>query len=360
MRNSFEKIITGYNEVAKDRLEGNVPSGDEIDLDDKLARLVRDAHARRGSVGYAQENIYVLQEQKQQIVQELHEKFAQLDNPDYEAEAQEGELPVTRTAEGYVARMSDGESLPVTKGEIMTDMDWGLRYHLDASVDRSVRKRYLLEDAKRRIGALLDEQITEDETASRFTSEWKREAYRKRGLTTGEETGFLAERMVKSYLEKLSFDLDVDFEIEESDAYQDVKDKIDFIVRRKERGRGVTVEESEKVVGVQFTTDTRPETIAHKQDQINAAKDRMREEQDDDIQDIVLVQVQPENVREVYETWKENPRPGGPDKLWSQEMKREVFGGVMHDILEPDEIAQQWSVMSGEEPGNTGSMAAAA
>ena len=64
-----------------------------------------------------------------------------------------------------------------------------------------------------------------------------------------EQQGIIAEKMVKNFLKKLSMDTDADFEIIDADVYQDVEQKVDFIIHRKnkDKNKGAKVQESETV-----------------------------------------------------------------------------------------------------------------
>lgn len=343
MRFSFEKIISSYSDLAQEGRE-NLSEQEAAELEAATARALRRAARTRQSQEGAQEAIFAMQQRKQEIMAKLKERIAAL-GTEAELERREGERLVEQVNGKYVVRgEGKGPDVVATKGEIMTDMDWGLYYHLDAgSVDRNVRKRYLIEDAKQELQRLLDKQITTDELASDYTSDGLRGAYEGRAESTGLETGFLAERMTKGFLKKLSYDLpDADFDVLEADAFQDVNSKMDFIIQRKKHERGVEVQESERV-GIQFTTNTSAEAEERKERQL----DRVRQNLDraEGIKDVVLVQIPASEVRESYNAWKQNPQPGGPEKLWSEGTQEFVFRNVLKDVLEPDEIQTNWETV---------------
>ncbi len=149
MRNSFEKNVEGYNEVAKDRLKGGLTEEEERNLARELISKMRRAVKNRQSSFDAQKEIYDIQEEKQKIMQRLKEKIALLDDPHYNPQQRSDERLITKEGENYVVQGEKGAEANVTKGEIITDMEWGLYYHLDpTSIPRNVRKRYLIEDTK--------------------------------------------------------------------------------------------------------------------------------------------------------------------------------------------------------------------
>ncbi len=342
MRFSFEKNLEGYRDVARDVVSKDLSPEEEKALDGELEFKITRAVRNRDSGADTQRRVYDLQEQKQVVMKQLHEKLAALDHSESERVEGNSERTVRKSGNGYVAVGRNGQELPVTKGEIMTDMNWGIKYRLDDSVERKLRKQYLVESAKSELGELLDRQITLDEVGSARTNEWLTDAFVKREASTGYETGFLAEKMVKCFLTKLTYDHDVDFNVLDADAFDDVVRKVDFIVTRRKWERGVGVEESDETerVGVQFTTNTDPEMQRRKAAQVEQANARLRE--DDDIRDVVLVTMPTPSVRDVYNEWRENPQPGGPDKLWSDDIREQVFSGVMQQILSPQEIVDQW------------------
>jgi len=152
---------------------------------------------------------------------------------------------------------------------------------------------------------------------------------------------FIAERMVKCFLKKLSYDYDLDFNVIEADVDLDIRQKIDFIIRRRKNEKGVRVEENDSMrTGVQFTTNLAPEVLEHKAHQVERANEYLKE--GDAVSNIVLVSISSRSVREIYNKWNSNRTAGGPDKLWDISTKEEIFRGVMQGILSPDEIEADW------------------
>ena len=347
MRFAFEKNLEGYRDVARDAESLDLTVDEQKQLDREIdSKIFRAARFRETSPD-AQWAIYDLQEQKQRVMQDLHEKLAALDNPDLEVTENPKDRIVRKEGDVYLARGRNGQELPVTKGELLTDSVWGVTYRLDDSVERSLRKRYLIEETKIVLQDLLDKQITIDETSSRRTHELTRNAFERRAESTGLETGFIAEKMVKNFMKKLAIDRGADFEVLEADAFDDIIRKVDFIIARQHAWeRGVGVEESDKAeqIGVQFTVNHDPVNIAHKKEQLQISNERLRD--DDVIRDIVLVEMPTDAVRDVYNKWKHNPEPGGPDKLWDVETQEAVFSSVLKDLAPEPVIAEQWEKIS--------------
>lgn len=347
MRYAFEKNLEGYRDVARDVESRDLTVDEQKQLDREIdSKIFRAARFRETSPD-AQWVIYDLQEQKQRVMQDLHEKLAALDNPDLEASDNPKDRAVRKEGDVYLARGRNGHELPVTRGELLTDSAWGVKYRMDDSVERSLRKRYLVEEAKITLQDLLDKQITIDETSSRRTHELTRNAFERRAESTGLETGFIAEKMVKNFMKKLTIDRGADFEVLEADAFDDIIRKVDFIITRKHAWeRGVGVEESDRAeqIGVQFTANHDPAILAHKKEQLQISNERLRD--DDVIRDIVLVEMPTDSIRDVYNQWQHNPEPGGPDKLWDENIQREVFASVLQDLAAEPVIAEQWEKIS--------------
>jgi len=252
---------------------------------------------------------------------------------------------LTGDGEKQMFWQSGDKKIAVTFGQIMADLDWYIEYQLDPqSVPYILRKQYLVERAKCRIKELLDEQITVHESDSEKLDPFKRSAYAGllREYRGGRETrGHLAEKMVRNFLAKLATDLNLDFEIMGADAHQDVEDKIDFVIRRRQIGRGVRVEETTENIGIQFTIDMREETEMKKRRQIEMVK---RWGSELDLQDLVLVRMDLNNlVTPAIREWEKTRPPGGPDNFLPLEIRKEIFYQLLSQIFEPTEIQERWN-----------------
>jgi hypothetical protein len=336
MKESFEKRLHNYGEIAKDFLK-NEDMDEETEK--RLGHVIEWQTKKAAELSHTgrltQEQILEIQMDKQKIMDKLKQDIRKLDfgetlpaAPGYHGEVflENGEMIIKETGE------------KITLGELMTDVEWGLDYSLDAdSVPRNMRKRYLVERAKNKIQSLLDDQIALNEKDSGTVEFMTREAYRKSSESKGnEQAGFLAEKMVRGLLKKVELDLGGDFEVEKADLYQDVNQKIDFIIRRKSRQRGVRIEEKEERVGFQFTINRNETVLERKKKQVEREKKKLTIE--DGVDDIVLVSVSIDDINGVYNTWKKDKKPGGPDKLWSSEDKKMVFSEVMKGFMPEEEI----------------------
>ncbi len=350
MRLAFEKNISGYNAIAKDLEEGGLTLDEERNLAHELIVKIKRIVKSRHTTVESQKNIFDLQKEKQGIMNELKKRITRLHDPENVSYRQPGESLVVREGEHYVVK---GEgSKPdsfITKGEMLTDIEWNMYYYLDPqTVDLKIRKRYLIEDAKRELLELLNAQIEIDEIASSNTTPAMRETYIKKSENTGDKFGFIAERMVRCFLQKLSYDYNLDFVAIEADVDLDIRQKIDFIIRRRNNEKGVRVEERVEEhgtmrTGVQFTTSSTLATLAHKAHQVATANEYLTKR--DVVSNIILVSIPAHSVRTMYTAWRNNPKPGGPDKLWDAATKEIIFRKVLEGILSQEEIERDWKII---------------
>lgn len=344
MRHSFGKNLEQYRDIVIDEREmlrrGDINEAELTRLGGVLEWHLGKAAEMRDTTEKTQRKIYELQKQKQATMDRLHRRLDALDHPERHTEdGSSAGLRVCSEGGVYYVEEPNGPQHKITLGEIMTDGAWGVRYTLDPdSVPRSARKMYLVEETKRELQTLLDGQIILDETGSGHGGEGIKAAYLAKSEESGAEmlpAGLVAEKMVENFFKKLTYDADAPFEIRFADIYQDVTQKIDFIIHRKTHNRGIGVETSEKDdIGVQFTT--RASGLEHKKEQVRRARKYLKQE--DEVGDIMLVSVPLVRTKELFEKWNAKKLPGGPDKLWDVEIKRMVYEKVLKDILTPEEM----------------------
>ncbi len=341
MRESFEH----YGEIAKDfnKKREDQPKG----LGGALEYALAKAAEKFSNDESAQFEIFAIQQEKQKIMDELKTKLHELDNPEAKAERRTGAKLITAIGDSYSFGGAGGERIALTEAELLTDGEWGTKYDLDhKTVPRNIRKEYLIEEAKRKLLELADKQILKQMISSRDVDEFRKSAYSglKRERASGvEQPGHIAEKMVRLFLRKLALQHDLDFDIQTADVSEDVERKVDFIIVRKSRARGVGVEANETVdrLGVQFTVNSNPEVLEKKRQQIKKAKSRLRPE--DTIEDLVLVQMNVSDVTTLLKKWKDAGRPpGGPDKLLPESIKEQIFKKVLAGFYSPDELEATW------------------
>jgi hypothetical protein len=254
-------------------------------------------------------------------------------------EMQQNMPVVSSDKEGnFILKDMSGKTQAITIGEILTDYEWGAQYAFDSSVNIHDIREYQLEKLKAELREKLDTQIIISETANTRGDTFKQNAYReieKRMEGNLEQQGVIAEKMVKNFLKKLAIDTNADFEIIDADVYQDVEQKVDFIIHRTHVGRtrGAQVSESDSAedIGIQFTTALGKQD--QKEQQIAKSRKHLQ-----GIDDLVLVTLPAHDASRLYTLWKKDKASGGPEKLWSSDIQETIFRGVMKNILTEEEI----------------------
>lgn len=359
MRQGFRQTLETYGEIAKDEMglgdkrpEAEAPENgrEPRDATERL-ETVLDWHLEKraeksGSTKEAQKEIFDVQRRKQQIMKELKEDLAALDHPEQpEREPAPGSREVGYRDGRLWWSRPDGREVPVTLGEVVTDLAWGLDCHLDRdTVPRNMRKRLLIERAKSQLQDLLDMQIMAEEIASDQTHPDRARAYeavRERRERGGFAMGFAAEKMMIQLFRKLEIDRGLPCQVLGADVYQDVAQKIDFIIRRTDHTRGVRVEDGGEEVqnkGIQFTLNTQRFVLNRKIDQIRRSKQKLTEE--DRIDDIMLVVMDMKWMVDAYRQWEEDKPPGGPDKFLDGAVRKQISKRTLEGMFTKEELEQ--------------------
>ncbi len=123
------------------------------------------------------------------------------------------------------------------------------------------------------------------------------------GQESSEQIGSKAEQVVRSFLTRIAAEIqDLRIEIYPANPYQDVRQKIDFIIEVTSKKRGVGVVEDENIshtLGIQFTVND--SKIEHKKEQIEKAKNKIT-----DIDDVILVAVNQSIMSSALEKWQKS------------------------------------------------------
>jgi len=348
MRHGFEPHLHHLNVIAKDEAKPDLTDQERERLNTVLDWYIDKSAERYGTPERTQRFVYQMQQKKLEIIKKLRESLASIDNPFHETKPDA--RPVV-CRDGHYYWQNDGQEQKVTLGELMTDGDWGIKYHLDAaSVPRRVRKRYLLERAKHELMECLNQQIVENELKSKNRKGDNIGGYS--GMRNWEEhasmaqSGFYAERMVRNFMQKLAYDLGGEFRIVEADAHHDVEMKIDFFIVLPALVRGVGVDkqpgdEDDKPsrLGIQFTVKRGKAVIEKKSQQIAQAKEKLGFE--DRIRDIVLVRIPlKKNLGNVRSWINDGKPPGGPEKRWHANVQELMLRRILEGFL-PDEKIEE-------------------
>ncbi|MFC1633118.1 hypothetical protein ACFL1U_03215 [Patescibacteria group bacterium] len=361
MRPRFEQDLRHYGELAKGEHDIDVAMSEDKNIAQDFRdfsgalnwRLKKTAEGQQ-TPKEAQKAIYSFQKEKQEIMRDFKAELACLDDPECkqrEREPNERYATYNEESQRFNYMDDEGYKREATFGEIITDLEWDVDYFLDKDrVPRGLYKTYLLERAKRDLSEKLDQQIIASESESSGVHEWKREAYKRvaQKKETGEikkRSGYVCEKIVTNFLKQLSIDDELPFLIRRADIYQDVEQKIDFIIHREEHVRGVGVEAGKQDVGIQFSINER--TREKKQTQVARAKRRLG--QRESIKDIILV-IFPEIIAgDLMKKWKDEGRQaGGPEKGLDQKLAQELYSRLLGGVFSEKEISRQWDKVSGK------------
>jgi len=358
MRLNFERDVRNFGEIAKKEAAAQENASLELDsLSQALDRLLEKAAERQHTDIETQKEIYNLQNKKQEIMRRLKEQLSCLDDPECRFERMENErlARFDEAVNGFKYEDDNGNERVASFGDLVTDIDWGIRYFLSKDSPRRLIKRYLVESAKYELRELLDLQIIKSEVGGDIAHEARQRAYRaveeeRASGVAKERWGLISETIVKNLLKKFSIDKNLPFEVKESDIFQDVEQKIDFIIHRKEKARGVNVETDERTqdVGIQFSVS--PRVAGKKKHQIEKSKRRLKE-QGERIQDIVLVIFPLTIAHTLKEKWIKNGKiAGGPGKFLRRKVAKKLFSELLRNILTKDEINNSWQAIQGHFP----------
>ncbi len=166
------------------------------------------------------------------------------------------------------------------------------------------------------------------------------EEIEKRSLENKNQFGIKAEQIFINLLESLSIDRpDLGFSVYEANPFQDVENKIDFIIERKNKRKGVGIEESKKenlkTIGIQFTTATSKRE--HKLDQISKAKNRIKGSEE--LDDIIYIEIDSEILRKaINDCERSNNKFTNPIKFLPESIKKQISENLFKEILSAEEI----------------------
>ena len=235
----------------------------------------------------------------------------------------------------------------LTIGAIVAARHMGIDVNLPDELDQSG-------DGKK-LRKVLVQKISEDRIATNVNRELgtilaektkmrdvlKSEAYQKiadRAGIKSEQLGVQAEQIMMGALEAIAIDhSDLGLSITPGNAYQDVEEKIDFIISTKTKRRGVEVEKNEttfdeKHIGIQFTINSSKQE--HKADQIKKAKARGV-----DVDDILYVAIDMKILAQAISDWKKVNKPvKGPWAYLPEQVRKTAITNFFDSILTTDQI----------------------
>lgn len=313
----------------------NVVSGVNPELDYQYEAPLFELAAGR------QRHIEGLRQQIATITEKAKFELSALEQPDYQPEKQAGAISVRQEGDGLLYHDASGAEKKLTKGELLTDGEWGIRYHLDQSVPVETRRQYILESAQQQIRDLSNHILLLHETARPNQDDGKQSAYQGRleEIESGQETlGHQVEQSVHNFFRKVAIDFDLPFDVFDANVIQDVEEKVDFVLHHKNKYRGVGVKTKENVAGdmaVQFTVNTDRIVLENKMHQLEKVRQQTGQHP---FEDIALVHMDQRQFGSFQHRWEGSKTPGGPDKLWHGGIKEELLRRTLKKFLSPDEI----------------------
>ncbi len=349
MRKGFEFDLSKQSSLVKREagMTGDIEDLELLGLETELERMAQNQDSSSVEVQY---EIFELQKQKQEIIQRLNESLACLDNPECHEKISEGErlAKYDSITKSFIYRDDKNEERLASFGEMVTDIDWDLYYHLDReTTPRAYLKKYLVEKAKAELRDLLDKQIIVSEVGNKYVNDDLQEAYK--NVSYGREIGFdkrspgfISETIVKNFLRQLTLDKDLPFEVKQADIFQDVEQKMDFIIHKHEDALGVRVEENAEAtdVAIQFTINA--EAKAKKERQIERVE-KVLKKNHEEITNIALVVFPIAMANKLKSDWERTGKiSGGPGKFLSPEVEQKLFFELLKDIFTPEQIDKYW------------------
>ncbi len=244
----------------------------------------------------------------------------------------------------FVTHTKGGDKITLSIGEILAAHTWGFWWKFDQSVPAEFQKKIMSNQVRKIVAAQYDNQLVQLGKVNRLSDDRKRDTYERIeevnfNLETM-PTGILAEKMLLSFLTKKMFDADLPFSVAEVDVYEDVEHKIDFIITVANTRRGVKVDEPKQQshIGIQFTMNTG--ATERKERQLNRVRSTALHEAH--VDELVLITMPINDIRPAFERWRyeaDGTRlhsrkldPRGPDNLWSEETKEQIFLGLVKGI----------------------------
>jgi len=250
----------------------------------------------------------------------------------------------------YRKSFSVGEEKEVSLGDIISSRRWGVDISLPKELENSgdgkkVRRLALEAKAKDLLFQKLNKQLAtklsektekKDALLSKAYSKIRERADNENQIEN-KQTGVFAEQIIIGVLEGLSINHPgLGFTVMESNAYQDVQDKIDFIISTKQKKRGVgvnreDVDQENKTIGIQLTTNT--SASEHKNDQI--AKSKMR---GIEVDDIVYVEIKKDILEKAIRQWEGSGKKiSGPWAYLPEDVKTKTITNLLGGVLNEEQ-----------------------
>ncbi len=322
------------------------------------------ASIKRNVTQESRDTIQKIQMEKQEFVDKLRawrsKFFGKSLDDESDIESLYGNRTLEQAADGsYCTYLRGGQKVVLSRGEVFAAREWGIFWRLDDSIDKHDQQAIMAHQMRSLVENAYNKQLLEFGRVNKLSDDRKRDTYAQlQDIPIQLENrgdGFLAEKIVISLLKQLEHDSTLSIRVEAADVYEDVENKIDFIVTIESRRRGVEIDEQSSHIGVQLTMRTDTSKVQEKEKQIRASKQRG----DADVDDIVLLSLPLKEVRSLFNTWRYNKDgskksekaldPRGPNCFMSQELKESIVGALMSKL--PENVRQRLSAENHNEQG---------
>lgn len=292
---------------------------------------------------HKQANVF-LGEEKKYIEEEVFSTLIDKTEKDLN-ESKKGNAGVVEY-DKYKKKFTVGKEEGLSTGNIISARRWGIDLEVPETLNQSGEEKKLLKiNKEKKISDILNNNL--NKVLAENLAEINKhkdillgKAYEKIAERTGnnsEQFGVATEQLIIGVLEGMSIDRpDLGFEVIEANAFQDVQNKIDFIIATKHKKRGVGINRDEtiieeKSIGIQFTINTSKKE--HKEDQINKAKERGVE-----VDDIIYVEMDTKILQDAITKWKKDGKKiTGPWKFISPEIRRVILSNLLGGLLDEEQ-----------------------
>lgn len=355
MRQEFRNTLLQYNDaVVQDHELHRKATTKRHQLQRDVDKSLRNVAYETQTPVKAQSEIFDIQKKKQAIMRELLGQLRRIDRGEQAMERVSKDARyIFQEGEALYWRQANGTNTPVTLGDLVTDQAWGIEYELDPyTASRQAQKDVVIARSKQKLQDLLDEQIKVHESSTTNNDEGLQGAFSRsldhsRHPERGPSFGLVAEKILMQLAKKWVIDDNLGFKIEAGDAYEDIRQKIDFFIQRRRdaRLRGVKVEPAKGLQNkaIQFTINTDPDVLEQKRVQVYHSRRHLRRDKHRRIDDLMLVTFRSEAIGAAYDEWLEQGRPpGGPANLFSEDVQRQLFDKLMEGLMDQEEADRFW------------------
>ncbi len=222
----------------------------------------------------------------------------------------------------------------INSEDIDADLEWGIKYNVDSSVPDKIKKRLLkrsaIAEARFEIEEKINQKLSDRLLIGNIDISYNR---LEKTFLNGKDpgiSGFIAEKMTRSFLKRLESILDI--KVERANTLEDLELKYDFIINFHYKD---SPNNSVNRVGVQLTTSrsARGKMGQLEKYQINLRQNRGLIKKP--AHEVILVSIPITSWGDSFSAWlKSGKPPGGPEQFLSEEDKIEILKKTVADRLE--------------------------